>query len=59
MPKRMINSTPLYLKNGLSYEVSFLHMVRNQFQSFQVAVVRCGQSDSKQQVRNNIGMKLI
>ena len=47
MPKRMINSTPLYLKNGLSYEVSFLHMVKNQFQSFQVAVVRCAQSDSK------------
>ena len=47
MPKRMINSTPLYLKNGLSYEVSFLHMVRNQFQSFQVTVVRCAQSDLK------------
>ena len=26
----MKNSTPLYLKNELSYEVSFLYVVRNQ-----------------------------
>ena len=43
------------LKNELSYEVSFLHVLKNQksnnfFQSFQVDVVRHAQSDLKQQV---------
>ena len=41
------------LKNELSYEVSFLHVLKNQktnnfFQSFQVGVVRHAQSDLKQ-----------
>ena len=54
----------LYINNELSHEVSFLHVVRikgtNKFiQSFQVAVVRRTQNDSKQQIRMNLDMKLI
>ena len=46
----------LYLKNELSYEVSFLHVVgvnrSNKFnQLIQVDVVRHAKSDSKQHVR--------
>ena len=56
MPKVMAIVSQFYLNNELSYEVSFLHVVgvkgSNQFiQSFQVAVVRRTQNDSKQQVR--------
>ena len=52
------------LKNELSYEVSFLHVLKNQksnnfFQSFQVDVVRHAQSDLKQQVWTNLGIKFI